>query len=158
MTDVVPGEEFCAVCLDKTPSHTLQPCQHKLFCKDCAPRLARCALCRASIESITHTLTAEVLIIEHVKTDRSLLVRIGNKTNQSVVWHWMNGLPFKSLRMSTDGRDLFSYQLQIGHTEWHTDEKVVRDWTAGGIGFFSQTTSTHVNLSRRYADRVCCGN
>ena len=157
MTDVVPGEEFCAVCLDKPPSHTLQPCQHKLFCINCAPKLARCPLCRASIESITDTLTAELLFIEHVKIDRSSLVRIGNKTNQSVVWHWMNGLPFKSLRMSTDGRDLFSYQLCIGHTEWD-GEKVVRDWTAGGIGFCSQTTSTHVNLTRRYADRVCCGN
>ena len=158
MTDAVDGEQHCAVCLDKTPSHTLQPCQHKLFCINCAPKLARCPLCRASIESIADTLTNEPLIVEQVKIDRSSLVRIGNKTNQAVIWHWMNGLPFKSLRMSTDGRDLFSYQLQIGHTEWDTDEKVVRDWTAGGIGFFSQTTSTHVNLSRRYADRVCCGN
>ena len=89
---------------------------------------------------------------------RRQLPRKGNKTNQAVVWHWMNGLQFKSLRMSTDGRGLFSYQLKIGDTDRDTDEKVVRDWTAGGIGFCSQTTSTHVNLTRRYADRVCCVN
>ena len=98
--------------------------------------------------------------LEHAaqRGGRQQIVREGNKTNQAVVWHWMNGKPFKSLRMSTDGRELFSYNLCIGDTDKETDEKVLRDWTVGGIGFYSQTTSTHVNLARRYADRVCCGD
>ena len=89
---------------------------------------------------------------------RRQLPKKGNKTNQSVVWHWMNGKPFKSLRMHTDGRDLFSYQMCIGHTDGDTDEKVLRDYTAKGrYGYCSQTTSTHVNLARRHADRECTG-
>ena len=63
--------------------------------------------------------------------------------------------------MSTDGRDLFSYNLCIGDTVRETDEKVLQDWTAGVLGLYSQTTSTHVghvNLAKRYADRVCCGD
>eukprot|EP01051_Picozoa_sp_SAG22_P010958 SAG22_NODE_1018_length_6008_cov_5.640887_4_plen_62_part_00 len=57
--------------------------------------------------------------------------------------------------MSTDGRDLFSYNLCIGHTVRETDEKVLKDYTAKGrYGYCSQTTS-HVNLTRRYVDREC---
>eukprot|EP01051_Picozoa_sp_SAG22_P009988 SAG22_NODE_871_length_6748_cov_60.669274_5_plen_124_part_00 len=90
---------------------------------------------------------------------RRQIAREGNKTNQAVVWHWMNGKPFKSLSMHTDGRDLFSYQLCIGHTVRETDEKVLRDYTAKGrYGYCSQTTSQHVNIVRRYADRECCGD
>ena len=69
----------------------------------------------------------------------------------------MNDKPFKSLRMSTDGKDLFSYNLCIGDTDPTTDEKILRDWTAKGIGYWSQTTSTHVNLARRFDDKVCNG-
>ena len=93
-----------------------------------------------------------------VKGKRRQISKIGQKTNQAVIWHWMNDKPFKSLRMSTDGNELFSYNLCIGHTDTNTDEKVLRDWTAGGIGYWSQTTSTHVNKARVYADRVCCGD
>ena len=92
------------------------------------------------------------------KGRRRQISKIGQKTNQAVIWHWMNDRPFKSLRMSTDGNELFSYNLCIGHTDPNTEEKVLRDWTAGGIGYWSQTTSTHVNKARRYADKVCCGN
>ena len=74
---------------------------------------------------------------------RRQLPQIGVKTNHNVVWNWMNGYPFKSLRMRTDPK---------------TDDKVVRDWTAGGIGFYSQTTSQQVNLAKRYADKVCSGD
>ena len=52
---------------------------------------------------------------------------------------------------------VFSYNLCIGDTDPTTDEKILRDWTAKGIGFWSQTTSTHVNLARRFADKVCNG-
>ena len=92
------------------------------------------------------------------KGRRRQISKIGQKTNQAVIWHWMNDRPFKSLRMSTDGNELFSYNLCIGHTNSKTEEKVLRDYTAGGIGYCSQTTSTHVNKARRYADKVCCGD
>ena len=89
---------------------------------------------------------------------RSQLPQIGVKTNHNVVWHWMNGTPFKSLRMRTDGQELYSYNLCIGGTDPRTDDKIVQDYTAGGIGFYSQTTSQQVNLAKRYADKVCCGD
>ena len=47
---------------------------------------------------------------------RRHIVREGDKTNQAVVWHWMNSKPFKSLRMSTDGKELYSYRMCIGHS------------------------------------------
>ena len=89
--------------------------------------------------------------LEHAaqRGGRRQIVREGNKTNQAVVWHWMNGKPFKSLRMSTDGRELFSYNLCIRDTVRETDEKVLKDYTAKGrYGYSSQTTSTHVNIAR----------
>ena len=70
----------------------------------------------------------------------------------------MNSKLFKSLSMHTDGEYLYSYQQCIGHTDRDTDEKVLRDYTAKGrYGYCSQTTSTHVNLARRHADRECTG-
>jgi hypothetical protein len=75
----------------------------------------------------------------------------GKKTNSRCCWSWANGQPFKSLRMSTDGKKLYSYALCVGDTDG--SEKVLYDYTAGGLGFYSQTTSQHVNIARRYADR-----
>ena len=87
---------------------------------------------------------------------RRQLPKIGKKTNQAVVRHWMNDIPFDSLSMSTDGKRLFSYNLCIGHTEeGDHGNKVLRDWTSKGIGCQSHTTSTHVNKARLYADKVC---
>ena len=83
---------------------------------------------------------------------RRSLPKIGKKTNDAVLWNWVNDRPFKSLRMSTNGVDLYSYGLQIGHTE--NDEKILKDYTAKGHGYYSQTTSTHVNKARRYADKI----
>eukprot|EP01050_Picozoa_sp_SAG11_P060123 SAG11_NODE_39350_length_234_cov_7.200000_1_plen_70_part_01 len=40
------------------------------------------------------------------KGRRRQILKIGQKTNQAVIWHWMNDRPFKSLRMSTDGNEL----------------------------------------------------
>jgi hypothetical protein len=81
---------------------------------------------------------------------RKNLLLCGNKTNSRVVYSWMNGKPFKSLSMKTDGKDLYSYKLKIGTT---TDDhcKNVLDYTARGLGFYSVTTSTHVGLAKKYA-------
>eukprot|EP01050_Picozoa_sp_SAG11_P013098 SAG11_NODE_1507_length_4776_cov_55.272611_5_plen_123_part_00 len=98
------------------------------------------------------------LQVAAIKGKRRQIPKVESKTNHNVIWHWMNDRPFKSLRMSTDGYELFSYNLCIGHTERATNKKVLRDWTAGGIGYCSQTTSQHVNLTRKYACRVCCGD
>ena len=48
---------------------------------------------------------------------------------------------------STDGKKIYSYELQIGDTS--DGKKIVRDYTAkGSYGFRSQTTSCHVGLLR----------
>ena len=73
----------------------------------------------------------------------------GNKPNSSVVYNWMNGKPFKSLSMKTDGKDLYSYKLKVGTTT-NDHAKNVLDYTAKGLGFYSVTTSTHVNLAKKY--------
>eukprot|EP01052_Picozoa_sp_SAG31_P000359 SAG31_NODE_11_length_38734_cov_21.263854_9_plen_118_part_00 len=83
---------------------------------------------------------------------RRNIPKIGKKTNDVVLWNWVNGKPFKSLSMHTNGEDLYSYQLQIGHTE--NDKKILKDYTAKAHGCFSQTTSTHVNKARKYADEI----
>ena len=77
----------------------------------------------------------------------------GNKTNDRVVYSWINGKPFKSLSMKTNGKDLYSYKLKIGTT---TDDhcKNVLDYTTRGLGFYSVTTSTHVGMAKKYADII----
>ena len=77
----------------------------------------------------------------------------GKKTNSRVIYSWMNGKPFKSLNMFTNGLELYSYALKIGRTD-PDGSKVLRDHTAKGLGYYSHTTSHHVNLARPYADVV----
>jgi len=76
-----------------------------------------------------------------------------------VIRRWSRGEKGRSRNMSTDGRRLFSYILQIGFTgrsgvkyvynftghteEGENDEKI-------GCRFVSQTTSCHVGLARRF--------
>ena len=81
--------------------------------------------------------------LNHAATigSRRQIPKIGKKTNQNVIWHWMNNKPFESLSMRTDGNYLWSYWLCIGHTEGKHGNKVLRDWTANGIGYSSHTTS-----------------
>ena len=50
--------------------------------------------------------------------------------------------------LSTDGKAIFSYELQIGDTA-DDGKKFVRDYTArGSYGFRSMTTSCHVGRLR----------
>ena len=56
--------------------------------------------------------------------------------------------------LRTDGKGLWSYELQIGDT---TDDgrKVLKDYRAGqSHGWRSQTTSCHVGLAARVADVI----
>jgi hypothetical protein len=54
---------------------------------------------------------------------------------------------------STDGYDLFSYDLKIGYTD-ETGHKVLIDYTSGTGHYVSMTTSCHVGSGRSVADKV----
>ena len=80
-------------------------------------------------------------------------------TNEQVVKSWINNQTGKSLHMTTDGKSLYSYNMKIGETRtgrvfnggcWEHEKKY-------GLNvqkpfFYSQTTSTHVGIVKRYAD------
>lgn len=53
----------------------------------------------------------------------------------------------------TNGDKLYSYNLCIGETMPNGD-KLLHDFTAGGIEYYSQTTSCHVGKARQYADLI----
>tara|TARA_R100001443_G_C3228493_1_gene147762 strand:+ start:133 stop:378 length:246 start_codon:yes stop_codon:yes gene_type:complete len=75
--------------------------------------------------------------------------------NVEVARLWSAGVAAENHRGSfhTDGQKLWSYGLLIGDTASGT--KVVRDHTAGGRhDYYSQTTSTHVGIAKRFADLV----
>jgi hypothetical protein len=74
------------------------------------------------------------------------------RTNASVIDAWMLSVEHKCGNLSTDGVMLFSYNLMIGLK--HRGRRVVLDYTARGIGLQSQTTSTHVNKAKQYAQHV----
>ena len=70
-------------------------------------------------------------------------------TNDEVAQAWLENREAVSHtgNLRTDGKVIFSYQLQIGDTS--DGKKIVRDYTArGSYGFRSQTTSCHVGLLR----------
>lgn len=70
--------------------------------------------------------------------------------NRQVAEAWARSEASRSGSMFTNGRDIFSYNLLIGYTE-DDGTKVALDYTAPGH-FVSQTTSTHVGLTRQVAD------
>ena len=77
--------------------------------------------------------------------------------NKEVMLRWIQGRGQAhnhrgSLRAAAFG-GLWSYNLKIGQ---RTDSQrlVIADYTATSGEFRSQTTSTHVNLARQYADDV----
>ncbi len=77
-------------------------------------------------------------------------------TNHEVIQAWMRGEQAKNHKhtLSTTGKKLFSYSLQIGDTT-EDGRKVVADYTANGShGYQSQTTSCHVGIARVKADVV----
>ena len=58
----------------------------------------------------------------------------------------------RTMHMSTDGNNLFSYGLRIGETiegNLGVPIKVVYDYTAKSGRFYSQTTSQHVGLAKQ---------
>lgn len=70
--------------------------------------------------------------------------------NCEVALAWLEGRAAVSHtgNLSTDGKAIFSYALQIGDTA-DNGKKFVRDYTAqGSYGFRSMTTSQHVGMLR----------
>ena len=72
--------------------------------------------------------------------------------NAQVAECWGRNQPASAGNLSTDGDDLWSYNLLIGYTT-PKGRKVVIDYTASGR-YYSQTTSCHVNLAARSADEI----
>ena len=70
--------------------------------------------------------------------------------NEDVVKAWLYGRRAATGNMSTDGSNLYSYNLLIGQHLHHGT--VVINHTAGGGSFYSQTTSKHVGLAWRLAN------
>tara|TARA_B100000085_G_C18417763_1_gene461352 strand:- start:94 stop:327 length:234 start_codon:yes stop_codon:yes gene_type:complete len=69
-------------------------------------------------------------------------------TNEQVIKAWHNGIAAKAGSLSTDGSNLYSYRLLIGKHSGGT----IFNHTAPGGSYYSQTTSTHVNLAIRLSD------
>ena len=74
--------------------------------------------------------------------------------NENVVKAWQSGKIARngngSLHCNAAG-DLFSYSLKIGRRA-PDGRTIIADYTANTANYHSQTTSSHVNLARRYAD------
>jgi len=69
-------------------------------------------------------------------------------SNQKVVAAWRKGLIAKARNMSTDGVNLYSYNLVIGKRS--SNGTHVLDYTSSGeYGFRSITTSKHVGMAFR---------
>ncbi len=66
-------------------------------------------------------------------------------TNAEVIENWNKGKAGKAGSLSTDGSNLYSYNLLIGKH----GGGMIFEHTAKGGSFYSQTTSTHVNLAIR---------
>lgn len=69
--------------------------------------------------------------------------------NADVVKAWAHGEVCRAPNLRTDGISLWSYRLQIGDTL--CGKKVVYDYTSGGLGFVSMTTSKHIGLAKSVA-------
>jgi len=74
--------------------------------------------------------------------------------NQNVVKNWLQGKKGKSQNMDTDGLSLFSYNMKIGQTltieknDVYSEIKIKQVLDVTAPNFYSQTTSTHVNLAK----------
>jgi len=79
--------------------------------------------------------------------------------NDGVIKAWQNGLSARNHRHSLSSvsypngsAELFSYDLKIGERT-QAGALVIADFTAPAGGFYSMTTSCHVNLTKCHAVR-----
>tara|TARA_Y100001937_G_scaffold120934_1_gene178971 strand:+ start:30872 stop:31141 length:270 start_codon:yes stop_codon:yes gene_type:complete len=79
-------------------------------------------------------------------------------SNHEVPRAWAAGRAAESHtgNLWTDGQKIYSYRLCIGET-MPSGEKLVLDYTAGGIQYYSQTTSCHVGRVAPYAHLIADG-
>ena len=82
------------------------------------------------------------------KWDGALPPLGGPKTINRAIHCWLHNKKCEAGNLGTDGKKLFSYGHYIGETK-ESGEKVVHNYTAGGLGYLSQTTSTHVGRAMR---------
>ncbi|MDD5454004.1 MAG: hypothetical protein PHW62_00690 [Candidatus Ratteibacteria bacterium] len=78
---------------------------------------------------------------------------MSRKSHERIVEAWKHNHPAREKTMSTDGLNLFSYDLQIGLTDG-AGKKIVLDYTKDGGHFISQTTSTQVGEAKKVADII----
>ena len=72
--------------------------------------------------------------------------------NEDVVRCWKRGNRGQNKNLTTDGINLYSYNLKIGYTE--NGKKIAIDHTAGGGSFYSSTTSRHVSYAKKFSDVI----
>lgn len=74
--------------------------------------------------------------------------------NNEVPSYWVQNAPAHSnnKQFTTDGQNLYSYNLLIGTTI--DGQKILFDYTASAGHMVSQTTSCHVSIGRRYAHQI----
>jgi hypothetical protein len=69
-----------------------------------------------------------------------------------VLQAWRDGKKIKSRsNLTTDGQNLYSYNLRIGHTNGKK-KKILKIYTSKTSNFRSMTTSKHVGQAGGYAD------
>ena len=89
------------------------------------------------------------LVHEKLRDNRKLMF---SRAIRSVIQCWLRG--FKNMyanTVKTDGKKLYSYDLQIGATD-NDGDKCIKDYTTKGeFGYVSHTTSKHVNMARDVA-------
>lgn len=79
--------------------------------------------------------------------------------NYQVIRQWIRGFGAENFgsngeaTLSTDGRDLYSYKLKIGYTT-EKGNKVVKLYNAKSGNFKTRTTSKHVSMAVKQADRT----
>lgn len=72
--------------------------------------------------------------------------------NEDVCREWSCGFSGHSQNMSTDGKNLYSYNLKIGYTD-SLGRKILY-WYRSPKNYISMTTSIHVGRALRYANQV----
>ena len=72
-------------------------------------------------------------------------------TNEKVTEQWTKGKRGESLHMTTDGFSLFSYEMKIGQTLTNGQKQGLN---VQSPFFYSQTTSKHVGIVRRHANKM----
>ena len=44
--EMAADEQLCCVCMDRPKMVMFEPCRHVSVCKQCAPRISQCPLCK----------------------------------------------------------------------------------------------------------------